>query len=101
MATSLGVATAEMCGIAGYVGTSEIPRERRDACLALMGRRGPDHAAQQEWTTAGGNHVYLLHSRLGIIDLDARANQPFRVGAMSMVLNGELYNYRELRPALA
>ena len=42
----------------------------------------------------------LLHSRLSIIDLDERANQPFRIGSHVLVYNGELYNYVELRQLL-
>ncbi len=85
-----------MCGIAGYFGFGVIPPERREACLRLMRRRGPDHAAERHWTNRTGRNVYLLSTRLRIIDLDARANQPLRVGSKWIVYNGELYNYREL-----
>ena len=42
----------------------------------------------------------MLHSRLSIIDLDARSNQPFTVGRATIVYNGEIYNYIELRDQL-
>jgi asparagine synthase (glutamine-hydrolysing) len=90
-----------MCGIAGYVGTREIGGEAIRGCLGLMNRRGPDNAACRHWSRDGGQHVYLLHSRLSIIDLDPRANQPFQAGTTWIVLNGELYNYLELRKELA
>ncbi len=90
-----------MCGIAGFYGSREIPEGRIQACLKLMGRRGPDHAAYGRWTTPAGGNVYLLHTRLNIIDLDPRSNQPFRVGSKWMVYNGELYNYLEVREELA
>jgi asparagine synthase (glutamine-hydrolysing) len=45
--------------------------------------------------------VYLLHSRLAIIDLDPRADQPYRLGTRVLSYNGELYNFPELRPRLA
>ena len=48
-----------MCGIAGYVGTREIPEERIQRTLQLMGRRGPDHAAHRRFTTPAGRHVDL------------------------------------------
>ena len=85
-----------MCGIAGYFGVRQIDPERVEACLRLMGRRGPDHAAYRHWINSTGRHVYLLHSRLSIIDLDERANQPFQIGTKWLVYNGELYNYVEL-----
>jgi len=89
-----------MCGIAGYCGSKEVDPERLQACLALMRRRGPDHAACRHFTSQAGRNVYLLHSRLSIIDLDPRANQPFQAGSKWLVLNGELYNYLEVRREL-
>lgn len=86
-----------MCGIAGYIGTSAIDQGRTDACLRLMHHRGPDASGTYEHVTLDGRRVYLLHTRLSIIDLDERANQPLRFGPHVMVFNGELYNYRELR----
>jgi len=64
-----------------------------------MARRGPDHAAARAFESPGGV-CQLLHARLSIIDLDARSNQPFRIGHLSIVFNGELYNYREIRQEL-
>jgi len=88
-----------MCGIAGYFGTSSLPQQRIDACLRLMGRRGPDGTGTLQ-RTLGARNAYLLHSRLRIIDLDPRANQPFARGAGYLCYNGELYNYIELRREL-
>jgi len=42
----------------------------------------------------------LLHSRLSILDLDPRSNQPFEADGCSLVFNGEIYNYLELRAEL-
>lgn len=85
-----------MCGIAGYHGRlQQVPQERIAACLHLMGRRGPDHRDSRSWTSPTGAHTRLLHSRLSIIDLDERSNQPMTRDRSSIVLNGELYNYVE------
>jgi asparagine synthase (glutamine-hydrolysing) len=89
-----------MCGIAGYYGPAELPPERIRAALALMRRRGPDAQGHWHHATAGGRHVHLLHTRLAIIDLDPRANQPFPCGTGVLSFNGEVYNYLELRAAL-
>jgi asparagine synthase (glutamine-hydrolysing) len=86
-----------MCGIAGYFGEESLPEERVRACLSLMRRRGPDHAQAARWTNPAGRKTLLLHSRLSIIDLDPRSNQPFALGSRSIVFNGELYNYLEVR----
>jgi asparagine synthase (glutamine-hydrolysing) len=65
-----------------------------------MGRRGPDHRAARQWKGPAGRNAVLLHSRLKIIDLDERANQPFRDGPRWMALNGELYNYVEVKESI-
>jgi asparagine synthase (glutamine-hydrolysing) len=62
-----------------------------------MRRRGPD--GEGLWAADG---VVLGHRRLAILDLDARANQPMHAtdGSLSIVFNGEIYNFRELRAEL-
>ncbi|HXT28381.1 MAG TPA: asparagine synthase (glutamine-hydrolyzing) [Vicinamibacterales bacterium] len=90
-----------MCGIAGYAGSRPPDRVRVDACLNLMNRRGPDHADSVAFEPCPGRFITLLHSRLSIIDLDARADQPFCAGGKTLVYNGELYNFIEIREQLA
>ena len=86
-----------MCGIAGYIGPRILGAQTIDACLDLMERRGPNSAGHIEISSSDANNVYLLHTRLSIIDLDERSNQPFRLASKVLTYNGELYNYRELR----
>lgn len=90
-----------MCGIAGYFGDEVIPYSRLSDCMAKMGRRGPDHSEAYYHRSESGKHCHLIHSRLNIIDNDARSNQPFRVGSKLVINNGELYNYVELRDKLS
>ncbi len=90
-----------MCGIAGYLGTRELSEEQVGVALETMRRRGPDNSAWRHWGLAGGRHLYLLNSRLSIIDINDRANQPIRSGDTWLTVNGELYNYVELRARLA
>jgi len=71
------------------------------ACLEGMRHRGPDADGTYQHAFRTGRQVSLLHSRLAIIDLDRRADQPYRTGSMALVFNGELYNYVELRRELA
>jgi asparagine synthase (glutamine-hydrolysing) len=89
-----------MCGIAGYVGTIQVPQENLDRCRRLMVRRGPDQQDTRHFVNKAGLNIHLLHSRLSIIDLDPRSNQPMSVGPLTIVLNGELYNYKEIRQDL-
>lgn len=64
-----------------------------------MNRRGPDHRESKAWEKQGV-HTALLHSRLSIIDLDPRANQPMGCEGKWISLNGEVYNYLERRKDL-
>ncbi|HPJ96675.1 MAG TPA: asparagine synthase (glutamine-hydrolyzing) [Syntrophales bacterium] len=88
-----------MCGVAGYIGSNKIDEGRIVATMSKMINRGPDHQAFRTFQENDLN-VYLLHSRLSIIDLDPRSHQPFTIGNCSIVYNGEIYNYLELREEL-
>jgi asparagine synthase (glutamine-hydrolysing) len=86
-----------MCGIAGLILSSGAAPPDPGVLSKLIGalhHRGPD----------GGGHavmgrVALLHNRLAIIDL-VTGDQPFFAGPATLVANGEIYNYRELRTLL-
>jgi asparagine synthase (glutamine-hydrolysing) len=90
-----------MCGIAGYFGPRDIPPDAVDRCLSLMHWRGPDASGSYRHRTANGRKALVLNTRLAIIDLDDRARQPFRHEDKILSLNGEIYNYLELRDELA
>ena len=90
-----------MCGIAGFFCKNQISESWIDSTLKLMKNRGPDHQESKTFRTKSGNkYIGLLHSRLSIIDLDSRSNQPFTIGSLTIVYNGEIYNYLELRKTL-
>lgn len=90
-----------MCGIAGFVAAEDEggppPVDAVRRMTDRMRLRGPDAAGV--WT---GKSVVLGHRRLAILDLDARSNQPMTTpdGRYSIVFNGEIYNFRELRREL-
>ena len=61
-----------------------------------MVKRGPDgHGA---WTD---DRAGLVTTRLAIIDLHDRSNQPLHLGPLHLAFNGELYNYVELKEELS
>jgi asparagine synthase (glutamine-hydrolysing) len=88
-----------MCGIAGAIGPQAPSPERIKATLQALGRRGPDARGHTQ-RVIGGTAVTLIHTRLAIIDLDERANQPFEHDGLVLTYNGEIYNYVELKREL-
>jgi asparagine synthase (glutamine-hydrolysing) len=93
-----------MCGIAGYWSRPGAPDRvpHLEAALRRLTQRGPDDRGAEHWR-AGWGEVGLGHTRLSIIDLTAGGHQPMHSGdgRYSLVFNGEIYNYRELREELA
>jgi asparagine synthase (glutamine-hydrolysing) len=92
-----------MCGIAGYWSSTHDSRRAAalDAGLVLMKHRGPDDHGMEIDRTFG--ELGLGHARLSIIDLSSGGHQPMHSAddRYSMVFNGEIYNYRELKAELA
>jgi asparagine synthase (glutamine-hydrolysing) len=88
-----------MCGIAISCDTARRGRSASWA-LPLMRHRGPDRAGSLELKD---REITLEHCRLAIIDPDNRdADQPMSdpSGRWTIVYNGEIFNYRELRTDL-
>jgi len=90
-----------MCGIAGWIGPGagiDVLRAMTDAVT----HRGPDGEGQAIMRIDGGTDVALGHRRLSIIDL-AGGTQPMAShdGRFTIVFNGEIYNYIELRAELS
>ena len=91
-----------MCGIAGYVGhTAPFDTHGLMAMRDTLAHRGPDGAGLH--TFADDRHaVGLAHRRLSIIDTRVIGLQPMQNedGALTIVFNGEIYNFAALRASL-
>ena len=89
-----------MCGIAGIINfdKSKINPEIANVVKNSLEHRGPDFSKVDYI----GEHITLIHTRLSIIDLDQRSNQPMysKDKRYSIVFNGEIYNYKEIRKIL-
>jgi len=87
-----------MCGINGFYNTSgKIIHGERELIGAMNTRirhRGPDD--EGTWSDPGGK-LHLGHVRLSIIDLSQAGHQPMSSGPATVVFNGEIYNYREIK----
>ena len=91
-----------MCGIAGLIDRD--PQSRIGAMLKAIEHRGRDD--EGVWTSqpvnGAGHCVSFGHRRLSIIDTSSAGHQPMlsHDGRFVVILNGEIYNYRELRAEL-
>lgn len=93
-----------MCGIAGIIGRIG-PKNRAalERMQSAMSHRGPD--GEGIWEAEPDENGYgpmLAHRRLSILDLSAAGAQPMRdpITGDVIVLNGEIYNFAELRRSL-
>ncbi len=89
-----------MCGITGIVAFNEIGR------ISMINLSGATDALEQRGPDSRGVHtdyfVGMGHRRLSIIDTTTGGAQPMKdeEGRYTMVFNGEIYNYRQLREQL-
>jgi asparagine synthase (glutamine-hydrolysing) len=82
-----------MCGI--YLTNIPFKEEEIKQKLETIKFRGPDYTGvlQQEGLSFG-------HLRLSIIDLESRSNQPMVYDNFTIVFNGEIYNFKEVKEEL-
>ena len=89
-----------MCGIGGIVSTnnSKIDQNIANDMKVSLEHRGPDHSSINYISDS----ECFIHSRLSIIDLDSRSNQPYQDDdkRYTIVFNGEIYNFKEIRAEL-
>lgn len=87
-----------MCGIIGQISIAkkiDYNKSSLNKALLKLKSRGPD--------TSGvffDDTVLFGHTRLSIIDIDERSNQPLQIDDFIIVYNGEIYNYLEIKEQL-
>jgi len=79
-----------MCGIIGGYSLEKI-----DIGLDSIRHRGPDARDTKKISLVDFGHV-----RLNVMDTDPRSNQPFSVNNLTIIFNGSIWNYREIRSYL-
>jgi asparagine synthase (glutamine-hydrolysing) len=87
-----------MCGITGCYQQGD-GQKLVDIMTDRIAHRGPDAAGT--WSHRSDRvAMHLGHRRLSIIDLSDAANQPMSKDGLTIVYNGELYNFRKVRADL-
>src|SRR4051812_15643865 len=95
-----------MCGIAGLIlpdaeARRQCPQRLVRRMTDKLQHRGPD--SRGEWSHGGEHHhVAFGHTRLAILDLSDAARQPMvdPASGCTLIYNGEVYNFAELRDGL-
>lgn len=80
-----------MCGIFSFLG-----KQNKTESLTILNKithRGPDNT---QYTYIQNKKLFLGFTRLSINGLDDISNQPFNIGGVYLICNGEIYNYKEL-----
>ena len=92
-----------MCGICGFISKKEISPAQLKSMNDTMYHRGPDDHGEEIYPWAGGFSLGLAQRRLSIQDLSPLGHQPMHSSdeRISVVFNGEIYNFLELRKELS
>ena len=89
-----------MCGINGAINWGD--NESLDRMTDIQAHRGPDDRGTWNRCSESGDRVGLGSRRLSILDLTTAGHMPMSTsdGLLTIVYNGEIYNYPELRREL-
>lgn len=92
-----------MCGICGYISKKNITVEQLKEMNDTMYHRGPDDSGAEIYPASDGYQIGFAQRRLSILDLSVLGHQPMHSGnkRISVVYNGEIYNFQELKKELA
>ena len=90
-----------MCGFAGIMNLNALERtlhldRRFERAYNRLRSRGPDDKGT--WID---KNIYLLHTRLKILDLSSQASQPMKKDNYVICFNGEIYNFKKLKLELS
>lgn len=89
-----------MCGITGFFDHKNVSNVNHiQLMMDCQSHRGPD-AEGMFFETMDNCQVALGHRRLSIIDISDQANQPMRFANLTIVYNGEVYNFSEIKSQL-
>jgi len=89
-----------MCGIAGFIDfNKKTKQEIIGQMVHTMQHRGPDDQGAENYDCIDAL-IGMGQARLSIIDLSPAGHQPMHYKNLSVIFNGEIYNYKEIRKEL-
>lgn len=91
-----------MCGICGFISKKKISLDNLKQMNDTMYHRGPDDSGEEIFPMKNDYAVGMAQRRLSILDLSPLGHQPMhsRDGRISVVFNGEIYNFLEIKEEL-
>lgn len=92
-----------MCGICGFISKKTENIENLITMNKTIAHRGPDDHGEEIYQISQERYVGFAQMRLSILDLSVKGHQPMHSvnKRISVVFNGEIYNFRELRQELS
>ena len=92
-----------MCGICGFITPGRVTIDNLRSMNATLIHRGPDDQGEELYPMRAGWSVGFAHRRLSIMDLSENGHQPMHTAdnRVSVIFNGEIYNYRTLQRQLS
>ena len=89
-----------MCGICGFISKEKLNNNVISKMNSAMPHRGPDDSGEIYLTNKNDYQIGMGQARLSIIDLSAGGHQPMIYKHFTIVFNGEIYNYKEIKKEL-
>lgn len=92
-----------MCGICGFYSKNKETTENLIKMNNTMIHRGPNDHGEEIYVGQDISYgIGLAHRRLSIVDLSTKGHQPMHSlnKRVSLVFNGEIYNFKELKEEL-
>jgi asparagine synthase (glutamine-hydrolysing) len=86
-----------MCGITGLVTNFKYKDSIIPNMIHSIKHRGPDNTGFKIYNIDSNKSIFLGHVRLSILDLTEGSSQPFEFLNLTLVFNGEIYNFEEIR----
>lgn len=93
----------KMCGICGFISNKPMTKDTLIEMNNTLSHRGPDDHGEEIYQIGINRYVGFAHRRLSIMDLSDKGHQPMHSAneQVSVIFNGEIYNYYELRQELS
>ncbi len=89
-----------MCGIVGFIDFNKrLEKSNLEKMLKSLIHRGPDDVGEY-FLELDNFNIGLGHRRLSVLDLSSDGHQPFHFKHLTLIYNGEVYNFKEIRKEL-